>query len=92
MFVYLQNKQIYDKYKKAIERGGVTRTVTVPMIGKVDVWHELDSGKVDMLKNEPIFKLITDINTKLEPLVDIIKSSMEDEYDAIEKMILKNHG
>src|ERR1035437_7008367 len=92
MFLYLLNKGYYDHYVGIIERGGLLRSVSNPFGKSVEVFDRLPPDKLEEMKKDPMYTAVRQVNEKLEPLVDIIKSSMEDEYEQIRVMVNEKHG
>jgi hypothetical protein len=78
IFIYLRQKRFLEIHEDVLQdaKNDAIRGLL-----------EIDMTKYNQLKNSPHILMLKDINNKLEPIIELIRESMPDEYSEVEALV-----
>lgn len=78
IFIYLRQKRFLEIHEDVLQdaKNDAIRGLL-----------EIDMTRYNQLKNSPHILMLKHINNKLEPIIELIKESMPDEYAEVEALV-----
>lgn len=85
IFVYLTNKRFVDKYNFIFEEGGIESVMDLSSDTYVVGFRKMSEQDLINLLDDPHYKYCLSVDEKLTPIVEIIRDTIPDLYDKVEK-------
>jgi len=76
------------KYQRCIENKGfhVNANIPLPGLGDVKIFKPVEPDAIEELKKSEFYRCAREVNSKLEPIVTLIKESEVEMYDHLDQM------
>lgn len=86
IFIYKSNELKINTYNTILEKKGMYNEIEIPEFGFISVFKIMSEEDLEELLESPHFKICVQIQEKLEPVVDIIRETLPEEYEKISKI------
>ena len=84
VFLYKSNQKWIDTYNLIIEKKGMYNEIEIPQMGYISVFKEMSEDDINEMMESAHYKYSVEIQTKLEPVVDMIQESLPDIYEKVQ--------
>jgi len=84
VFLYKSNERWINTYNIIIEKKGMYNELEIPQMGYISVFKEMADEDIDEMMESAHYKYCVEIQTKLEPVIDMIQESLPDIYEKVE--------
>lgn len=84
IFLYLHNKKQLDHLSEILDTGSIETTLSIG-IGTMTAMKLLDDDQVEYLKSHALYQYLVSIDSKLEPIVDMIRDVDPETYQSVEE-------
>ena len=88
IFIYLTNKKFVDQYDAIFEQGGIESMVDLSEHAYVVGFKQMSEQDLIDLVEDDHYKYCLSVDSKLGPIVEIIRETFPDLYKQVEKSFL----
>lgn len=85
VFLYLSNKKFIEQYNNIFEHGGIESVVDLSESAYVVGFKQMSEKDLMNLLDDPHYKYCVNVNEKLESIVELIRETLPELYDKVEK-------
>lgn len=88
VFLYMSNKKFVDQYNIIFEQGGIESVMDLSDSAYVVGFKEISEQDLLDLMDDPHYKYCVSVDTKLSPIVELIRETLPELYTKVEQSFL----
>jgi hypothetical protein len=85
VFLYLSNKKFVDQYNIIFEQGGIESVMDLSDSAYVVGFKEMSEQDLLDLMDDPHYKYCVNVDSKLSPIVELIRETLPELYTKVDK-------